>query len=232
MGHIQALCNSIPLDFGDSNAVNTNRLTGDKANYQSIVKALISFLEHTDMLQHTCLAFIELKLIEKYLKQNILKEDMVDVLLHFGTICMLYAMHVSERENILRFDVEISLKCADLILKQKLLWNVINSSDGFTKHLDLFVDVLYRMINVHFGSTTLMSKFDVASLAIYETNDCDRKAIFLAKFVELRRKNERNDYFKLEVTDNRDTAMLFDFIFRFIVEGRDNQPYRIGDAYE
>ncbi|KAG4067967.1 hypothetical protein HA402_010653 [Bradysia odoriphaga] len=195
MEHIQALCNSISPDFRDTNV---DRLIDDEGNYQSIAKALISFLEHIDMLEHTCLAFIELKLIEKYFKQNILKEEMFEVLLIFGTICMLYVTNALERKNIQRFDIDISLQCADLILKQKLLWNVINTSDGFAKQLNLFVDVLYKTINVHFGSTTLMSKFDVESLEINDTNDCDKKAIFLAKFVELRSKNEQNDYFKLE----------------------------------
>lgn len=200
MEHIQALCNLISIDLHDR-ADTVHKLIEDKENFKSVVKALISFLEHIDKLEHTCLAFIELKLIEKYFKQNILKEEMFEVFVIFGTICMLFAANVLERKNIMRYDIEISLKCADLILKQKLLWNVINQSEAFSKHLELIVNVLYKMINVNFGNTKLMSRFEIESLAINGTSDCDKKAIFLAKFVEIRgEKERRNDYFKLEVT--------------------------------
>lgn len=197
MEHIQRMCHLISIDFDDNDAV--KKLIEDKENFKSIVKALCTFLEHIEKLEHTCLAFIELKLIEKYFKQNILKEEMFESFLDFGAICMLYAANVLQQEHIMRYDIEISLKCADMILKSKLLWNGINNSEQFVKHLELFIDVLYKTINVNFGNTKLMSKFEIESLAINGTSDCDKKAIFLAKFVEVRSKNDSNDYFKLEV---------------------------------
>lgn len=200
MEHIQTLCNCIPIDFHDTHAV--HKVIADKENYMSIAKALIRFLERIDQLEHTCLAFIELKLIEKYFKQNILKEEMFAAFINVGTICMLYAANVSNRDDLMKNDIEISLKCVDLILQQKLLWNVMNNSEEFAKHLELFINLLYKTINVNFGKTKLMSKFEIDSLTINETSDCDKKAIFLAKFVEIRSERERNDYFKLEVNSN------------------------------
>lgn len=196
MDHIRNLRNATSVDSDGE----THKLTLDPENYKSIVKGLISFLEHIDRLEHTCLAFIELRLIENYLKKNFLKEEMFGVLIKFGTICMLYATNVLQLENIMRYDIEISLKCVDLLLKQKLLWNVINNSDKFVEHLELFVNVLYDIVNFNFGNAKLMSKFEIESLNINGANDCDKKAIFLSKFVEVRSNEEhRKDYFKLEV---------------------------------
>lgn len=199
MKNVQSLCDSVPIVGGNDRNDAVRKLIDNPGDYKSLVKAMISFLEHVERLEHTCLAFIELKSIEKFFKQNIFKEEMFEVLVNLGTICMLYALNVLDGERIMRYDIGISLKCADLILKQKLLWNVINSSDSFSTNTEIFVTVLYQIIRINFGNTKLMSKFDIESLAINETSDCDKKAIFLAKFVELRSINEPNDYFKLEV---------------------------------
>lgn len=195
MEHIKTFCEPIPIDAADNE------------KFKSIVKATISFLEHIDKLEHTCLTFIELKSIEKYFKQNILKEEMLETIVTFGAICIRYAANALDRweMELTDYDIEIALKCADLVLKQKLLWNVINGSEKFTKHSESFVDVLYKIVNGHFSNTKLTAKFEMDCLAINETSDCDRKAIFLAKFVEIRsNERERKDYFKLEVGQIRD----------------------------
>ncbi|KAJ6637731.1 Huntingtin [Pseudolycoriella hygida] len=195
--HVQTMCSLFSNDFNKKDAM--QKLMADTENYRSLLNATIAFLSHVDELEHTCLAFIELKSIEKFFKQNILKEEMFETFVKFATICTLYVDHVLEHESIARHDIEISLRCADLILRQKLLWNVINSSDVFSKHIELVINVLYKTVNINFGNTKLMSRFEIESMDINRTSDCDKKAIFLAKFVEIRSKNERkNNFFKLE----------------------------------
>lgn len=196
--HIQSLCTLISIDPLDNDAV--KEFNEKNENYKNIVKALIAFLENVQKLKQTCLTFIELKLIEKYFKQNLVKEEMFEPLVNFGTICLLYATNLLQQQNVTRYDIEISFKCADLILKEKLLWNVINNMEN-SKHLEIFVDVLYKTVNINFGNTKLMNKFEIEHLDINQASDLDKKAIFLAKFVELRSKttDQQNDYFKLEV---------------------------------
>lgn len=194
--HIQSLCTLISIDDKDT----VQQLKEHNENYKSIVRALISFLENVDKLEQTCLTFIELKLIEKYFKQNLLKEEMFEAFVYLGTICLLYAADLLQQPNATKYDIEISFKCADLILKDKLLWNVINKSEN-SKHLEIYVDVLYKTVNIIFGNTKLMNKFEIEHLDINEASDLDKKAVFLAKFVEIRsKKDHHHEYLKLEVT--------------------------------
>lgn len=202
--NIQSLSCFVSIDqFDEKNDLEIQQLIemegGDTDMYKNIVKALIAFLECLDKLEHTCLTFIELKLIEKYFKQNLLKEEMFETLVKFGTICLLHVANLLANVHMTRYDIEISFKCADLIFKNKCLWTTINNSEKYFKHVEVMVNVLYKTIKVHIDKTNIMSKFEIENLGINTTNDIDRKAVFLAKFVEIRsQKEDLCGYFKLE----------------------------------
>uniref|UniRef100_A0A182YG60 Uncharacterized protein n=1 Tax=Anopheles stephensi TaxID=30069 RepID=A0A182YG60_ANOST len=106
-------------------------------------ESVICFLEYLKKLEHLCLFYIEGKLIDRFIKEHLLKSNFFETLLSFGTVCARSLEQESEG-NVTR--IELYLKCIGSIVQQRYLWHELNQNDRYRDDVDHYIKVMYKLI--------------------------------------------------------------------------------------
>ncbi|XP_053680458.1 huntingtin [Anopheles nili] len=106
-------------------------------------ECVVCFLEYLNRLEHLCLFHIEGRFIERFVKEHLLKSNFFEPLLTFGSVCARAALQ-EPSVNVTR--IELYLRCIETILRQRYLWNELNQNDRYQTDVELYVEVLYSLI--------------------------------------------------------------------------------------
>ncbi|KFB36381.1 AGAP003681-PA-like protein [Anopheles sinensis] len=114
----------------------------DTTTMVNCAESVICFLEYLTRLEHLCLFYIEGRLIDRFVKEHLLKSNFFETLLSFGGVCA-RAVQQEPPENVTR--IELYLRCIGAILNQRYLWNELNQNDRYRDSVALYVDVVYTL---------------------------------------------------------------------------------------
>lgn len=198
-------------------------------NFKYIRNAIIILMENIDNIENICLIYIESKFIDKFIKDNLLKQKYNELFIAFSTLCTMYVDHLlmvqnhdnthdgHNNDNDINFiEIDTSLKCIDSILTQKFIWIELNQSDKYINNIQIHLKFIYNILNnVLLTNTNFQNKYKNPMLSINNDNttkkattstsastssntlhldqhiiELYRKAIFIAKFVEIENDTE------------------------------------------
>uniref|UniRef100_A0A182SEX2 Huntingtin n=1 Tax=Anopheles maculatus TaxID=74869 RepID=A0A182SEX2_9DIPT len=149
-------------------------------------ESVICFLEYLKKLEHLCLFYIEGKLIDRFIKEHLLKSNFFETLLSFGNVCA-RLLEQESVENVTR--IELYLKCIGTIVQQRYLWQELNQNDRYRDDVDHYVKVTYKLIagslldDQLLGRRQLPVVFESFLAAGSSSMEIYLKAIIIAEFV-------------------------------------------------
>uniref|UniRef100_A0AAG5CW14 Huntingtin n=1 Tax=Anopheles atroparvus TaxID=41427 RepID=A0AAG5CW14_ANOAO len=115
---------------------------GDAATKVNCAESVICFLEYLARLEHLCLFYIEGRLVDRFVKEHLLKSNFFETLLTFGGVCA-RTLQKEPPENVTR--IELYLRCIGAILNQRYLWNELNQNDRYGDGVVQYIEVVYTL---------------------------------------------------------------------------------------
>ncbi|XP_055610862.1 huntingtin isoform X2 [Uranotaenia lowii] len=154
------------------------------------VKSAICFLENLSKLEHLCLIYVEARFIEKFVKDNILKSQFYESLLMLACNCN-KLVRSSIRKSMLQdsTDLELYLKCTDLILQQRQLWNELNQNDKYHNDRDFYVQTVFEVLKVHLRGSLFLDRYRTPEVFAtlmedrYEEVEIYLQTVFIAHYI-------------------------------------------------
>ncbi|XP_053685344.1 huntingtin isoform X2 [Sabethes cyaneus] len=124
------------------------------------VKAVIRFLVNLNRLDHVGLLYIEARLIDRFVKEHLLKSNFFETLLVFARII---GKLIQSKIKIFGLkdstNLELFLSCLDLVLRQKYLWIELNQNDRLREDQELYVRVIFDVLKVHLRDSMLLHRY-------------------------------------------------------------------------
>nr|XP_040221323.2 huntingtin [Anopheles coluzzii] len=115
----------------------------DTAATRQCAESVICFLEYLKRLEHLCLFYIEGKLIDRFVKEHLLKSNFFETLLSFGGVCA-RAVEQEPAQNVTHR--ELYLRCIGTIVHQRYLWHELNQNDRYRGDVERYIKLMYRLI--------------------------------------------------------------------------------------
>lgn len=103
--------------------------SSDKRNIISVyhlARVIVVLFQLIQKLETVCLTFVDLKLVEKFIKENLLTNEYVESFTGFLVICCRFCE--SEEDVIIK---GMLLECIDCILRQKWIWLRLNEMENY-----------------------------------------------------------------------------------------------------
>lgn len=184
------------LEIPSINQYNISQLTQLFSEYNFIkllknsMDAVISLMEHMDIVENVCLIYIETKFIEKIFKENLIKMTSYELYIKFSTLCLVFAQFLLQNEKWNSIEFQLCIQCANVILKQKYLWMELNQPEKYTTNLELIFNVVYAITHKLMADTNFVHKYENQNLfKSIDLNNASvqsyKQAVFFAKFIEI-----------------------------------------------
>lgn len=154
------------------------------------LKATICFLENLNRLEHICLMYVEARLIDRFIKDHILKSNFFETLLLFARRCaQLLVAKVQSTGLKDTTSLELYLSCIDLILRQKYLWTELNQNDKFRDDQALYLRAVVDILKLHLRESTFLRRYRPPEVFAdhvktrYDQVEVYLQAIFIAEYI-------------------------------------------------
>lgn len=161
--------------------------------FKNLTKSVIAMFKSFELLEENCLIFVEMKFIEKFIKDNLLKQNNYDVFIKFLKITIQFSEYlIKNDENINSIKLSECFMCMEVILRERNIWNEINQTEKYFSHIKLAVNVIYLYTKNLLDKTIFLKKYinpDIfGNFSKQDENDdyinIYLKTIFIAKFIE------------------------------------------------
>lgn len=162
--------------------------------FKNLTKSVIEMFKSFELLVENCLIFVEMKFIEKFIKDNLLKMNNYDVFIKFFKITIQFSEHLLKNdENINSIKLIECFMCMEVILRERNIWNEINQTEKYFSHIKLAVNVIYLYTKNLLDKTIFLKKYinpDIFGNFTKQDDENDDyiqiylKIIFIAKFIE------------------------------------------------
>lgn len=128
-------------------------LSSDKNNVTVyyLARTVVVLFELIQNLETMCLTYVDLKHVEKFIKENLLKQEYVESFIDFVGVCCRYC---ESRETTTILEKQSYLECIDCILREKWIWLRLNEMEN------------YGIVNFVFD--------EFRKLRLFNTNSCQR----------------------------------------------------------
>lgn len=161
--------------------------------FKNLTQSVIEMFKSFELLEENCLIFVEMKFIEKFIKDNLLKQNNYDVFIKFLKITIQFSEYlIKNDENINSIKLNECFMCMEVILRERNIWNEINQTEKYFSHIKLAVNVIYLYTKNLLDKTIFLKKYinpDIfGNFSKQDENDdyinIYLKTIFIAKFIE------------------------------------------------
>lgn len=160
---------------------------------KNLTQSVIEMFKSFELLEENCLIFVEMKFIEKFVRDNLLKPNNYDVFIKFLKINIQFSEYlIKNDENINSIKLSECFLCMEVILRERNIWNEINQTEKYFSHIKLAVNVIYLYTKNLLDKTIFLKKYinpDIfGNFSKQDENDdyinIYLKTIFIAKFIE------------------------------------------------
>lgn len=178
---------------------------------ENVMNAIRILMDNLCDIEQVCLRYIEVRFVEKYFKENLLKPSQYELFINFATACMNYAELTQIKDFIVNnnncfvaaggvpgipsakvANVFSYFQCTDSIIKQKHLWMELNQTEKYKTNVKLILNVIYMTTGLLLTNTHFLNKYE--NVDLFKSTELNktsielyRQAVFVAKFVESER---------------------------------------------
>lgn len=114
-----------------------------------VARAVVVLLRTIQNLESMCLTYVDLKHVEKFVRENLLKQEYVESFIDFVGVCCKCC-----GEGVTILEKQMYLECIDCILREKWIWLRLNETEN------------YRIVKFVFD--------EFQKLRLFNTNSCQR----------------------------------------------------------
>lgn len=173
---------------------------------QNIMSTIWILMANLMEIEQVCLRYIEVRFVEKYFKENLLKPSQYELFINFATACMKYAEWLTRNEffndnynNHLQMDVAhgdgipsvattqnnynntfgvaMCFQCTDSIIKQKYLWIELNQAEKYKTNVELILNVIHMTTKQLLANTNFTYKYE--NVDLFKSTELNKTSIEL-----------------------------------------------------